>query len=45
MEKRAKFSVWYYLVAFGVMLLMDSMFFSGYSVKEISYKEFRDRFL
>lgn len=43
MEKRAKFSVWYYLIVFGVILLMDSILFSGTAVKEISYKEFRDQ--
>lgn len=43
MEKRAKFSVWYYLMVFSAILLMDSLFFSGYAVKEISYRDFRDR--
>ncbi len=43
MEKRAKFSISYYLIVFATILLLDSLFFSGYSVKEISYKEFRDR--
>ena len=43
MEKRAKFSVWYYLIVFGTIFLMDSLFFSGYAVKEISYSDFRDR--
>ncbi len=43
MEKRAKFSIWYYLIVFGTILLMDSVFFSGTAVKEISYKDFRDR--
>lgn len=42
MEKRTKFSVWYYLVVIMAMLFMEYSLFSGSSVKELSYKEFRD---
>jgi cell division protease FtsH len=43
MEKRAKFSIWYYLFIFAFILLFDFLFFSQPDVKEISYKDFRDR--
>ncbi len=42
MEKRVKFSIWYYVLIFGLILLFDFFFFSGPKVKEISYKQFRD---
>jgi len=43
MEKRTKFSIWFYVFTFLSILVLDSMLFSGLQVKEISYKEFRDR--
>ncbi len=42
MEKRAKFSLWFYLFTFLFILLIESALFSGNAAKEISYKEFRD---
>ena len=42
MEKRSKFSLGYYLVLFSLILLMETLFFSGPAVKEISYSKFRD---
>jgi cell division protease FtsH len=42
MEKRTKFSVWYYLIVVISILFLEYTFFSGPSVKEISYNEFRD---
>ncbi|RMD94162.1 MAG: ATP-dependent metallopeptidase FtsH/Yme1/Tma family protein, partial [Calditrichaeota bacterium] len=42
MEKRTKFSLWYYLIVFILILIAQWLFFSGSGVKEISYKEFRD---
>ena len=43
MEKRAKFSIWYYLAVFALILLIQSLFFSGTADKEIPYNEFRDK--
>jgi cell division protease FtsH len=42
MEKRSKFSIGYYLALFGLILLMETLFFSGPAVKEIAYSKFRD---
>jgi cell division protease FtsH len=42
MEKRAKFSILYYLAVIIAILSMEYTLFSGPEVKEISYKEFRD---
>ncbi len=42
MEKRTKFSLNYYIIIFLTFLAIDSIFFSGHDVREISYKEFRD---
>ncbi len=42
MEKRSKFSIKYYLALFAAILLMETFFFSGPAVKEISYSKFRD---
>jgi cell division protease FtsH len=42
MEKRTKFSVWYYLVVLGAIFFMEFTLFSGSGVKELSYSEFRD---
>ncbi|MDG2304894.1 MAG: ATP-dependent zinc metalloprotease FtsH [Candidatus Binatia bacterium] len=43
MNQRAKFSVFYYLWVFLLILFLESMFFSGASVKEIPYSEFLSR--
>lgn len=43
MQKRTKFSLWYYIFSLFLILLIDTIFFSGYNINEISYKEFRDR--
>ncbi len=43
MQPRAKFSLWYYLTVLGVILALDSIFFSGASVPQIAYSEFLDR--
>jgi cell division protease FtsH len=42
MEKRSKFSIRYYLTLFAAILLMETFFFSGPAVKEMSYSKFRD---
>ena len=41
-ERRTKFSIWYYLITFFIIFLIDWALFSGYNIREISYKEFRD---
>ncbi len=43
MDKKATFSIWYYVSIFGLILLLETLFFSGYSAKEIDYSEFRNR--
>lgn len=43
MNERARFSVVYYLWVFLLILFLESMFFSGASVKEIPYSEFLSR--
>jgi cell division protease FtsH len=42
MEPRQKFSFGYFLMLFTVMLFLDSLFFSGPAVHDISYNKFRD---
>ena len=42
MQKRTKFSIWYYVIILSAFLLLQWLFFSGVAVQEISYKEFRD---
>jgi len=42
MEKRTKFSIWYYITIFLIILFIESLFFSTPQIKEISYKKFRD---
>ncbi len=42
MEKRTKFSIWYYIIIFLLILFIESLFFSQPKIKEISYKQFRD---
>ena len=42
MIQRSKFSIGYYLVTFFLMLLIESIFFSGSAVKELPYSEFRE---
>ena len=43
MEKRTAFSIWYYLIIITVIFGLELIFFSAPKVKEISYKEFRDK--
>lgn len=43
MNKKAAFSIWYYFALFAIIFFMESLFFSGYAVKEIDYSEFRSR--
>jgi len=43
MEKRKYFSIWYYFVTIAIIVVLEYTFFSSPQVKEISYKEFRDR--
>lgn len=45
MEPRYKFSFGYFLMLFTLMLFLDSLFFSGPSVHDISYSKFRDLIL
>ena len=42
MEPRYKFSFGYFLLLFTLMLFLDSFFFSGPAVHEISYSKFRE---
>ncbi len=42
MEPRSKFSLGYFLMLFAAMLFLDSLFFSGPAVHEISYSHFRE---
>ncbi len=42
MEKRVKYSIWYYVIIFLLIFFSDLLFFSGPKVREISYKQFRD---
>ena len=42
MEQQHKFSLSYYLLVFFTVILLESIFFSGAAVKEISYSKFRD---
>jgi cell division protease FtsH len=42
MEPRHKFSFGYFLMLFTLMLFLDSLFFSGPAVNDISYNKFRD---
>jgi cell division protease FtsH len=41
MEQQHKFSISYYLMMFFTIILLESIFFSGAAVKEISYSKFR----
>ena len=43
MEKRIKFSIFFYLLIFALIFAAQSLFFSGPGIEEISYKDFRDR--
>jgi cell division protease FtsH len=43
LERRARFSLLYYLWVFGLILVIDSLFFSGPQVPDIPYSEFLDR--
>jgi len=42
MEDRKKFSLGYYIFIFSLILFLETIFFSGTAVKEISYSKFRD---
>jgi ATP-dependent Zn protease len=42
MKQQYKFSLGYYLVVFFSIIMLESIFFSGAAVKEISYSRFRD---
>ncbi len=42
MEDRKKFSLGYYLIIFSLIMFLESIFFSGTAVKEISYSKFKD---
>ncbi|NLR92397.1 MULTISPECIES: ATP-dependent zinc metalloprotease FtsH [Flammeovirga] len=42
MKSTTKFSIWYFLSILGGMLFLETLFFSGPSVKEMSYNSFRD---
>ncbi|WP_419662390.1 FtsH1: cell division protease [Desulfosarcina variabilis str. Montpellier] len=42
MKQQQKFSLSYYLLVFLSIVLMESIFFSGTAVKEISYSQFRN---
>src|SRR5262245_20104104 len=43
MQPRTKFSLWYYIVVFAVILAVDSTLFSGAGVPQIAYSEFLAR--
>ena len=43
MHKKTTFSINYFLFVLFSFLILNSLLFSGYESKEISYKEFRDR--
>ncbi len=42
MEKKTKFSLWYYILVFLSIFLLQILLFSGSAVREISYKQFID---
>ncbi len=42
MEKRTKFSIYYYLIALAILFSLQWLMFSRPIAKEISYKQFRD---
>jgi cell division protease FtsH len=42
MKQQYKFSLGYYLLVFFSIILLESIFFSGAAVKEISYRRFRE---
>ena len=42
MKQQHKFSLGYYLFVFFTIIMLESIFFSGPAVKEISYSRFRD---
>ena len=41
MQQQHKFSIGYYLLVFLTIVMLESLFFSGVAVKEISYSRFR----
>jgi len=42
MKREHKFSLGYYMLVFFAIIMLESIFFSGTAVKEISYNRFRD---
>ena len=42
MEDRKKFSLGYYIITFSLILFLETIFFSGTAVKEISYSKFKN---
>ncbi len=42
MEKKTKFSIWYYIFVFLTILMLQVLLFSGSAIREISYKQFID---
>ncbi|OHX65451.1 ATP-dependent zinc metalloprotease FtsH [Flammeovirga pacifica] len=42
MKNTTKFSIWYFLSILGGMLFLETLFFSGPNVKEMSYNQFRE---
>jgi cell division protease FtsH len=43
MKQQHKFSLGYYLIVFFTIITLESIFFSGAAVKEISYSQFRNQ--
>jgi cell division protease FtsH len=43
MQPRTRFSVWYYITVFAVILALDSVLFSGAGVPQIAYSDFLAR--
>ncbi|ANQ48549.2 ATP-dependent zinc metalloprotease FtsH [Flammeovirga sp. MY04] len=42
MKNTTKFSIWYFLSILGGMLFLETLFFSGPNMKEMSYNDFRE---
>jgi cell division protease FtsH len=40
MEKRQKFSIWYVLLGFWLVLILHNLLFSALAIKTIPYSEF-----
>ena len=41
MDKKAQFSLWYFLFIFLIMYLIQSLFFPGAHIQRVPYNEFR----